>query len=122
MDAGLGSAGAAPNLVERRRFRRYHYSAPIFIRSGDGSKVRGISLEISECGTAVIATAPVKVGELVELEPVGGGVARAILRRNVGKLYGFEFLGLGSEQVERIRELCKMLPSYHVKALDVWWH
>lgn len=120
MNQGLGIAEIKPHVLERRRFRRYHYSAPIFIRSRDGSEVRGITMEISGCGTSVMAAASLKVGDFVELEPIGGAVAKAIVRRTLGKLYGLEFLGLSLAQVKKIRKICKMLPVYRLKTLDLW--
>jgi PilZ domain len=118
----LGLVEVTPHLAERRRFRRYHYSAPVSIHSPDGVEIRGMSMEISEGGISLLATASLSVGDLVELEPIGGEPAKAILRRIVGKLYGFEFLGLNSLQLKRIRRMCKMLPPFQSKTLDVWKH
>jgi hypothetical protein len=122
VNLGLGIAGVTPHVAERRRFRRYHYAAPVAIRCSDGVEVRGMSMEISEGGMSLLATASLKVGDLVELEPIGGEPAKAILRRIVGKLYGFEFLGLNSLQLKRIRRMCKMLPPFQSRTLDVWKH
>ncbi len=120
MNIGLGVVEVKPQVVERRRFRRYHYSAPIFVRTSDGAEVRGMSIEISECGTSLMATASLKVGDIVELEPVGGETAKAILRRKMGRLHAFEFLAPSSTQLKRIRRMCRMLPAYRVKTLDIW--
>jgi hypothetical protein len=115
----LGIAEVKPHAVERRRFPRYHYSAPIFIRAS-ALEGRGMSIEISECGMSLMANVSLLVGDIVELEPVGGETAKAILRRNVGKLYAFEFLSLNTAQVKRIRRTCRRLPAYRLKTLDVW--
>jgi hypothetical protein len=77
-------------------------------------------MEISECGMSLMVGGPLKGGDIVELEPIGGGRATAVVRRGLGKLYGFEFLQLSSEQAANIREMCKMLPSYRSKTLDLW--
>lgn len=122
MNPGLGIANITLHLAERRRFRRYHYTAPVSIRSSDGVEVRGMSMEISEGGMSLLATASLSVGDVVDLEPVGGEAAKATLRRIVGKLYGFEFLGLNSLQLKRIRRMCKMLPPFQSRTLDVWKH
>src|SRR5579872_1065233 len=119
---GLGIVDVNPNLAERRRFRRYHYNVLLRIRSSEGVEIPGISMEISECGMSLLATASFTVGDVVELEPVGGEKAKAILRRVVGKLYAFEFVGLNSLQLKRIRRTCKMLPFFQSKTLDVWKH
>ena len=122
VNPGLGEIEVKPHLAERRRFRRYHYNAPVSIRCSNGIEVRGMSMEISEGGVSLLATASLSVGDFVELEPIGGEAAKAILRRIVGKLYGFEFLALNSLQVKRIRRACKLLPPFQSKTLDVWKH
>ena len=122
MNPGLGIVEVAPHLAERRRFRRYHYTAPVSIHCSEGLEVRGMTMEISEGGMSLLATASLNVGDVAELEPIGGEPAKAILRRTVGKLYGFEFLGLNSLQLKRIRRMCKMLPPFQSKTLDIWKH
>ena len=110
----------ALNVSERRRFPRYRYSAPIIVRPANVSEVRGMTVEISECGASVIVGALLKVGDTVELEPLGGGRAAAVVRRSFGKLCGFEFLDLSPEQAGKIRDMCRMLPLYRSKTLDLW--
>lgn len=122
MNGSLGIADIKTREIERRRFRRYHYSAPIFVRPSIGPEIRGMSLEMSECGLSLMATSSLNTGDVVELEPIGGGVARAIVRRVVGKLYGLEFLGLSPAQQKKIRKACRLLPAYNVKTLDIWEH
>jgi hypothetical protein len=122
MNPGVGVIEIKRQVSERRRFRRYHYSAPVSIRGSDGVEARGMSMEISEGGISLLATATLSLGDRVELEPIGGEPAKAILRRIVGKLYGFEFLELNSLQLKRIRRACKLLPPFQSKTLDVWKH
>jgi hypothetical protein len=69
----------AVGTAERRRFPRYRYTAPIVVRVGAGSEAAGITLEISECGMSALIGAPLSVGDRVELEPVGGGIAAAVV-------------------------------------------
>jgi hypothetical protein len=69
-------------------------------------------MEISEGGLSALVGADFHVGDRLELDPVGGGKAEAIVRRSVGRLCGFEFLNLSPEQVENIRERCKKLPLH----------
>jgi hypothetical protein len=108
------------DVAERRRFPRYRYSAPITVRPAHIDEHRGMSVEISECGASIVVGAPLNVGDTVQLEPIGGGAAHAVVRRCRGKLYGFEFLSLSAEQAAKIREICRMLPLYRSKTLDLW--
>jgi PilZ domain len=108
------------SVPERRRFPRYRYSAPLIVRAANVAEARGMTVEISECGASVIVGALLKVGDTVELEPVGGGIASAVVRRGLGRLYGFEFLNLSAEQAGKIREMGKTLPAYRSKTLDLW--
>ncbi len=116
----VGVIEIVPQLVERRRFPRFRYSAPLNIRTGALPEIQGMSLEISESGASILTCATLKVGDIVELEPIGGGVAKAIVRRNLGKLYGLEFFGLSSSQAQKISMMCQKLPRYHSKTLDIW--
>jgi hypothetical protein len=120
MEPSLGGTEVPVGGSERRKFPRYRYSAPIIVRSANVPEMRGMSVEISECGASVIVGASLKVGDTVELEPVGGGAAAAVVRRSFGKLCGFEFLDLSPEQAGKIREMCRMLPLYRSKTLDLW--
>ncbi len=108
------------SISGRRRFPRYRYSAPITVRASSVLDAAGMSVEISECGMSVITGAALKMGDRVELGPVCGGPAAAVVRRSLGKLCGFEFLNLSSEQAAKIREMCKMLPQYRSRTLDLW--
>ena len=90
------------------------------VRHADSPEQRGMSVEISECGTSIMIGGFLNVGDKVELEPVGSGTATAIVRRCRGRLYGFEFLDLSPEQTEKIRAVCKMLPAYRSRTLDLW--
>jgi hypothetical protein len=116
MNPGLGVTAVQPQLGERRKFRRYRYNVPISIRTADGQEARGMSVDISETGMLIVGSASLKVGEVVELEPIGGGVAKTIVRRNSGKLYGFEFPELSAAQVGQIRKMCEKLPQHWSKS------
>lgn len=78
-----------------------------------------MSLEISESGISALISHELTVGAAVELEPIAGGRVSALVRRQTGKVYGFEFLNLASVQVQRIVESCKMLPLYSSRTLDI---
>ncbi len=104
---------------DRRRHRRYRSSVPIIIRSADGVVKRGISIEISESGLSAITSDSLKVDDTVELEPIAGDKVQAVVRRNTGRVYGFEFLGLTAEQTQLIIESCKRLPVYEGNSLAI---
>jgi c-di-GMP-binding flagellar brake protein YcgR len=120
MNSNLGIAEVKTQPFERRRARRYRYSAPICIRTAHASEIRAMSVEISETGASVITASSLKVGEIIELKPIGGDIAKAIVRRNVGKVYGLEFLCLTAAQSEEIRRMCSNLPAYWSNTVDVW--
>ena len=117
MDVDCSRQEASQNVPDRRRHPRYRYSAPITALASDGSVVPGITLEISESGLSAVFGVPLRVGDTTEVGPVAGGKASARIRRNLGKVYGFEFLGLTTEQTEQIRNKCKMLPVYRCAVL-----
>jgi hypothetical protein len=119
-EANLVAAGTPLSVGERRKFPRYRYSGRIIIRAANGLEVQGMSVEISECGMSAVTSAALGVGDLVEVEPISGGAVSAVVRRSLGRLCGFEFLNLGAEQAGKIREMCRMLPLYRSKTLDVW--
>jgi hypothetical protein len=79
-----------------------------------------MSVEISEYGLSAVTGMILNVGDLVELEPIGGSSVSAVIRRRFGRFCGFEFLNLSTEQAEKIREMCRMLPQYRSKTLDLW--
>jgi c-di-GMP-binding flagellar brake protein YcgR len=112
--------GVAVSAMERRKYPRFRFSAPIIVRLANAPQVRGMSVEISESGMSAMVGADLKVGDAVELEPVGGGICAAVVRRSFGKLCGFEFVNLSPEQARKIREACTMLPLYYSETLDLW--
>jgi len=120
----MGSSPPAPELppgvAERRRFPRYRLSAPITVRSEGLPEMRGMSIEISEGGMSAAVGVGLKVGDAVELEPVGGAAAAAVVRRILGRLCGFEFLNLSPEQAGKVREMSGMFPLYRPRTLDLW--
>ena len=120
MNPGLVAAEVLSGAAERRRFPRHRYSAPMIIRRLNLPEIRGMSVEISESGASVITDAYLKLGDTVELEPVGASTAAAVVRRCWGRFHGFEFLNLSPEQAGRIRDICRMLPLYRSKTLDLW--
>jgi PilZ domain len=99
----------APATGERRKRPRYLYSATMTMRSHEGRAMPGIRVEISEIGMSAMVSGVLMAGETVELEPVAGGKTTAWVRHQLGRLYGFEFVGLKAEQAARIVENCKNL-------------
>jgi len=104
---------------DRRRHPRYRHSAPLTIRTADGAMLRGISIEISASGLSAIIAEPLKLNDTVELEPLAAVKVLALVRRNTGKIYGFEFLNLSAEQTQQVTEHCKFLPLYRGKLLGI---
>jgi hypothetical protein len=105
-------ANVGNSVADRRRHGRYRYAAPISVHTGDGVIVPAITLEISQSGLSAMVSSPLKVGDTVRLDPVGGGTVTARVRHNVGKIYGFEFSQITEEQVQKLRDTCRRLPLY----------
>jgi len=105
--------------VDRRRHPRYRFSTPLTIRSADGEIMRAITIEISASGVSAITERSLRLNDRVELEPIAASKVLAVVRHNVGKIYGFEFLELSSEQSHAIVESCKLLPQYRAKSLGI---
>jgi hypothetical protein len=116
-DFDAHKAPEAPH--DRRRHPRYRLSVPLTIRSADGAVMPGISIEISASGLSAIIADSLKLNDTVELEPIATVRVQALVRHNIGKIYGFEFLNLTAEQTQRITESCKMLPLYKGKSLGI---
>jgi hypothetical protein len=104
---------------DRRRHPRYRFCLPLSIRAASGAVIRAISIEISETGLSAIAADSLSVGDTVELEPVCAGTVSALVRHNVGRIYGFEFLNLSSEQASQIVQSCKTRALYDGRALGI---
>lgn len=73
---------------------------------------RATTFEISEGGLSAATPNFLHIGLNVELSPVLGHKVKAVVRRKVGAMYGFEFLELSSEQQSQIRDLCTGLPLF----------
>jgi len=117
METELGCQKVSETIPDRRRHPRYRFSVPITIRSADGGAIPGITIEISGSGLSAITAHSLKVNDTVELEPIAGGKVLALVRRNIGRVYGFEFLNLAAEQIDQIAESCKLLPLYQGTSL-----
>ena len=113
-------AQAVPEVpVDRRRHPRYRFSVPLTIRSEGGEITRAITVEISASGVSAITESSLRLNDTVELEPIAASKISALVRHNVGRVYGFEFLALSSEQSHAIVESCKLLPRYRSKSLGI---
>jgi PilZ domain len=119
MRTDTASSEASLGFSDRRRHVRYRFSAPITVEPNGRSAIRGMSLEISESGMSALIGDVLVVGDTVGLEPVLGSRVTALVRRQSGKIYGFEFLNLAPEEIQRIAEVCKALPKYECKTLDI---
>jgi hypothetical protein len=119
MQTDLDVQKLSETLPDRRRHARYRFSVPINIYAAGGVAIRGISLEISESGLSAITATSLQLGAIVELEPVLSNRVSALVRRNVGRIYGFEFLNLTAEQTRQINESCKTRARYQTGTLGI---
>ncbi len=98
--------------LDRRRHPRYRLSVPISVHAPEGPAIPAITLEISAAGLSAVLAVPVKVGDTMQLEGIVAGAVSAQVRRQVGRVYGFEFLQLTPEQSSKIQDHCRILPLY----------
>jgi PilZ domain len=119
MKTSPDSQKSSASFEDRRRLPRYRYSAPLTIRPSEGPEIAAISFEISENGMSAMVGNQLKVGDTVELDPVGGGKMTAIVRHGTGKLYGFEFVNPSPEQVRNIADRCETLHQFSFQAPGV---
>jgi hypothetical protein len=112
-------APEAEKSEDRRKHTRHQWVKRVVVRLANGKMFEGTSFEISESGmSAVFPSAELRLGESVELSPILGYQLDAVLRHTNGKMYGFEFVGLGEEQVRKLSQQCKTLPFFRTM-LDV---
>jgi len=104
------------NWAERRRHSRHRCMQEIHICRGDGIEIPAMTFEISESGMSAATPNYLNIGEHVELFPILGVWVKAIVRRKVRAMYGFEFLGLTEAQQKGLRELCAGLPLFESMA------
>jgi hypothetical protein len=107
------------NSFDRRRHPRYRLSVPVTIRTTAGAQISSMSVEISQSGMSVATTENLQRGDTIEVEPVGGSRASAVIRHRHGNFYGLEFLHLAPVQVERIKDGCKTLPIFRANSLKI---
>jgi PilZ domain len=107
LQKGAVPSKGGPDGSERRRCPRYLFSMAMTVRTAAGMPLPGISVEISTVGMLVMVSGALRVGDTVELEPVAGGRTLAQVRHKLGRLYGFEFVELTSEQAVWIAESCQ---------------
>ena len=102
----------APVASEKRRHTRHRMIQRLFIVQQDGSTKEATSFEISVGGMSAATTHMFAVGEHVVLWPVVSERVLAVVRRNRGTMYGFEFVDLKPEIRDRIQALCTKLPPF----------
>lgn len=106
----------SPSWAERRRHPRHRYMQDVYICRNDGIEVPGTSFEISESGMSAATPNYLNIGETVEIFPILGLWVKAIVRRKVRAMYGFEFVRLTEEQTNGLRKLCAGLPLFQSMA------
>jgi hypothetical protein len=117
MQTDLDAQKVSKFFVDRRGHPRYCFSVPLTIRSVDGICIPAISIEISLSGLSAVASKALPLDKTVELDPVVGEKVQALVRRRVGRVYGFEFLNLTETHSRQIAERCKTLPRHQGKML-----
>ena len=115
----LAAQNVSGALHDRRQHPRYRYSVPLTIRAANGKAMPGISIEISASGLSAIIAESLKLNDTVELEPVAGVKISALVRHNIGKIYGFQFLNLSAAQAQQITETSRRLPLYNGESLGI---
>lgn len=83
------------NLTDSRRHPRFKLEVDVTVRSPTLGPVPGMSLEISESGTAIILPMELPVGEEAELHinfPLASVDLKAIVRNRNAFRHGFEFV------------------------------
>lgn len=78
-----------------------------------------MTLEISEGGMSVMTRASLSVGKPVEIELVAQCKLAGVVRHQHGTIFGLEFLHMNGETTARIREICKKLPLFDGRALNI---
>jgi PilZ domain len=118
MESGKQPAANAsiPGGQERRRHTRHQFIERVFIITPDGEPHIATSFEVSEGGMSAASTTAMHVGDKVGLRPVTGETVKAVVRRNQGTMYGFEFLELAEGIRLRLRALCQNLPPFRTSA------
>ena len=119
MQTNLGSQKVVEAFPDRRRHPRYRFSEPVTICSAGGVVIPGIGIEISVSGMSAITADSLKMNDIVDIEPIAGGKMQAVVRRNIGRVSGFEFLNATAEQAGRIGESCRLLPRYLGTSLGI---
>ncbi|HTZ48407.1 MAG TPA: PilZ domain-containing protein [Verrucomicrobiae bacterium] len=105
----------SPRWVERRKHPRYEYVREIEI-CRDGTVYAATTFEISESGMSAATPNLFRVGAIVQISPILSKSVKAIIRRKLGTMYGFEFLGLSDDQKQQLRQLCEQLPLFQSMA------
>jgi len=101
--------------IERRRFSRHQLIQRVFIITDNGT-FTGTSFEMSQGGMSAATLGDLHVGQEVSVKPVMGQRIKAIVRRNQGTMFGFQFIDLPSDVKEQIKALCETLPLFHTTA------
>lgn len=100
----------SPRWVERRKHPRYQYVREIEI-CREGIVYTATTFEISESGMSAATPNLFRVGAIVEISPIVGRAVKAIVRRKLGTMYGFEFLGLTDDQRKSFANSASNSPS-----------
>ena len=98
--------------AERRKHPRHRFIRQINICPANGLEFSATSFEISESGISAATPNFLAIGSTVQMFPVSGAWVKAIVRRKVGAMYGFEFIDLTEDQISVLHQLCSGLPLF----------
>lgn len=106
-----------------RRYPRFTVDLRLVVKPVDGkaAALHGRTKNISESGMAATVAGDLALGEVVDLQfqlPATGAplTLRADVRYRQGSQYGFNFIGLTTEQAKTIR---RALATFPAESLDV---
>jgi c-di-GMP-binding flagellar brake protein YcgR len=116
-DVVYEAAGKPGHKGWQRRYPRYRTDIPmkaVVLRDDGYIELRGRCSDIGEGGLGAVLTDDLLPGEVVSLQIALDRQAeslrvRAIVRYRKGLVYGFEFLGLSSDQQQAVKVLCQSL-------------
>jgi hypothetical protein len=112
-----GSEREPIEIDDRRKHTRYELSVPVQLCVTDHPTIQGLTIEISEGGFGATISTLLEVDHRMFVTPIGYNTMLAVVRWIRGRVYGFEFLELSSEQQQMIRDQCRKLPL-HSCSLD----
>jgi hypothetical protein len=94
-----------------RRYERHTWRKPIVLVLEGNEAIKGSTTDIAEGGLGAEISKLIQPGQKVTLafDTVSGGSAimlRAIVRYQIGSFHGFEFVSVGPNPLNLLKQLC----------------